>query len=65
VFPVRYELNFHILFRRNSVFEGLKRQAGRVEHMGLPHIGENRNAYKIYVRNPEGKKSLRKLKHGL
>jgi hypothetical protein len=23
VFPVRYELNFYILFRRNSVFKGL------------------------------------------
>jgi hypothetical protein len=25
VFPVRYELNFYILFRRNSVFKGLRR----------------------------------------
>jgi hypothetical protein len=24
VFPVRYELTFYILFRRNSVFKGLK-----------------------------------------
>jgi hypothetical protein len=24
VFPVRYILNFYILFRRNSVFKGLK-----------------------------------------
>jgi hypothetical protein len=24
VFPVRYELNFYIVFRRNSVFKGLK-----------------------------------------
>jgi hypothetical protein len=23
MFPVRYELNFYILFRRNSVFKGL------------------------------------------
>jgi hypothetical protein len=25
VFPVRYELNSYILFRRNSVFKGLKK----------------------------------------
>jgi hypothetical protein len=25
VFPVRYELNLHIVFRRNSVFKGLRR----------------------------------------
>jgi hypothetical protein len=25
MFPVRYELNFYILHRRNSVFKGLKR----------------------------------------
>jgi hypothetical protein len=25
VFPVRYELDFYILFRRNSVFKGLKK----------------------------------------
>jgi hypothetical protein len=26
MFPVRYELNFYILFRRNSVFKGLIRE---------------------------------------
>jgi hypothetical protein len=27
VFPVRYELDLYVLFRRNSVFKGLKNMA--------------------------------------
>jgi hypothetical protein len=30
VFPVRYELNSYILFRRNFVFKGLKGDIGKV-----------------------------------
>jgi hypothetical protein len=30
VFPVRYELNFYIVFRRNSVFKGLWKMTSTV-----------------------------------
>jgi hypothetical protein len=38
VFPVRYGLDFYILFGRNSVFKGLR--LGLQRQGGMNHIGQ-------------------------
>jgi hypothetical protein len=47
VFPVRYELNFYIVFRRNSVFKGLKIPNGSPQSLQrnftrVPSLGHGR-----------------------
>jgi hypothetical protein len=46
VFPRRYELNFYILFRRNSVFKGLKCYVSEtVEYLGSLGFHNNDNYF--------------------
>jgi hypothetical protein len=42
VFPVRYELNFYIVFRRNSVFKGLSKHKRKSVRMYI-------YAFMVYV----------------
>jgi hypothetical protein len=48
VFPVRYELNSYILFRRNSVFKGLSRVYGPIKENGTWRSRYNLELYRLY-----------------
>jgi hypothetical protein len=51
MFPVRYELNSYILFRRNSVFKGLKLLHSKAQALifSLNRSGQQRPFCKLYL----------------
>jgi hypothetical protein len=53
MFPVRYELNSYILFRRNSVFKGLRTSGDTVlgRKLGTKRVEAGEKLYKEELHN--------------